>query len=110
MPATSPSLIGLAAAIACGSELDADFGFEAAAVHVLVAEPLCRAAGPARHGRGRLPAPEALARLIDRLQQRLGASAVRSLHPHQSHIPERAVARAPLSLSPALFSTGRGSG
>ena len=71
-------------------EFDTDFGFEAAALHVLVAEPLDErqvqlgmAEDAAR--------PEALAQLIDRLQQRLGAKAVRSLHPHQSHIPERAV-------------------
>jgi protein ImuB len=81
--------------------LDTDFGFEAAALHVLVAEPLDErqvqlgmAEDAAR--------PTAFAQLIDRLQQRLGAKAVRSLHPHQSHIPERAVrlriAAAPLSI------------
>ena len=70
--------------------LETEFGFEAAAIHVLVAEPL-----PERQeqlGMGEeAAAPEALARLIDRLQQRLSAGAVRRLHPHQSHIPERAV-------------------
>src|SRR5262249_29759519 len=35
-------------------------------------------------------APDGLARLIDRLRQRLGPDAVRRLQPLQSHIPERA--------------------
>jgi protein ImuB len=71
------------------SGLDAAFGFEAAAVHVLVAEPL-----PARQTVLPMAAaraePDGLARLIDRLQQRLGSQAVRQLHARQSHIPERA--------------------
>lgn len=72
-----------------GGGLDADFGFEAAAVHVLVAEPL--AARQVALGMGRDEAsPDDLARLIDRLQQRLGPGAVRRLHPCKSHIPERA--------------------
>ena len=72
-----------------GDDLEADFGFEAAAVHVLAAEPL--AERQERLGMDEASAaPEGLARLIDRLQQRLGAGAVCQLHPHQSHIPERA--------------------
>ena len=72
-----------------GDDLDTDFGFEAAAVHVLAAEPL--AERQERLGMDEASAaPEGLARLIDRLQQRLGAGAVCQLHPHQSHIPERA--------------------
>jgi protein ImuB len=72
-----------------GSGLDAEFGFEAAAMHVVVAEPL-----PARQS-GLLvdednPAPDGLAHLIDRLQQRLGPGAVQRLHSRQSHTPERA--------------------
>jgi protein ImuB len=70
--------------------LDADFGFEAAAVHVLVAEPLAERQTGLTMGET-AASPEALTQLIDRLQQRLGRSAVRQLHPHQSHIPERAV-------------------
>ena len=70
--------------------LDADFGFEAAAVHVLVAEPLADRQTRLTMDEATVP-PEALSQLIDRLQQRLGSSAVRQLHPHQSHIPERAV-------------------
>ena len=41
-------------------------------------------------------APEALSHLIDRLQQRLGMSAVRRLSPRESHVPERAVSPSPL--------------
>ncbi len=88
--------------------LDADFGFEAAALHVLVAEPLAdrqtrltldeAAAHPDALA-------EALAQLVDRLQQRLGRIAVRQLHPRQSHIPERAQ-----SPSPRLRGEGRGEG
>jgi protein ImuB len=86
--------------------LDTDFGFEAAALHVLVAEPLIdrqvqlgMAEDAAR--------PEAFSQLIDRLQQRLGAKAVRSLHPHQSHIPERAV-RARIAAASSLPPPGGG--
>jgi protein ImuB len=82
-----------------GDALDADFGFEAAAVHVLVAEPLdARQTGLAMDAA--TPPPEALPQLIDRLQQRLGADAVRSLHPHPSHIPERAVRARPFDFHP----------
>lgn len=70
--------------------LEADFGFEAAGLHVLAAEPV-----PERQAlltvTDDIGDPASLARLIDRLEQRLGAGAVRRLHPHQSHIPERAV-------------------
>jgi protein ImuB len=87
-----------------GSELDADFGFEAAALHVLVAEDLAERQdrlGLAYRSAMETPVPpEELARLIDRLQQRLGRDAVRQLHPRQSHIPERAVQPRPASASP----------
>ncbi len=73
-----------------GGALDAEFGFEAAAVHVLVAEPLSERQAALTMDVA-TPPPEALPQLIDRLQQRLGAGAVRRLRPHQSHIPERAV-------------------
>jgi protein ImuB len=77
--------------------LDADFGFEAAALHVLVAEPLAdRQTGLSMNEAA--PPPEALPQLIDRLQQRLGSTAVRQLHPHQSHIPERACNPSPVEL------------
>ncbi|HEX5957091.1 MAG TPA: DNA polymerase Y family protein [Hyphomicrobiaceae bacterium] len=70
--------------------LEADLGFEAAAIDVLVAEPLRASQARLKMGVGTAP-PEALAQLIDRLQHRLGREAVRRLYPHQSHIPERAV-------------------
>ncbi len=71
---------------------EAEFGFEAAALHVLAAEPL--AARQARLGaEAGETEPDGLARLIDRLRQRLGPGAVRQLRPHQSHIPERAERR-----------------
>ncbi len=83
-----------------GSELEADFGFEAAAVHVLVAESLAERQDRLTVGEANIP-PEELARLIDRLQQRLGRGAVRQLHPRQSHIPERAVRARPAAASPS---------
>lgn len=72
--------------------LEADFGFDAAGVHVLLAEPMHEhqallAAAPSSEADG-------LARLVDRLGQHLGADAVRVLHPEESHIPERAVGAA----------------
>ncbi|MBO0740559.1 MAG: DNA polymerase Y family protein [Hyphomicrobiaceae bacterium] len=84
-----------------GNELEADYGFEAAAVHVRNAESLAeRQASLGLHEDG--ASPEELARLIDRLQQRLGRNAVRQLHPRQSHTPERAVRVLPASPSRLL--------
>jgi len=94
--------------------LDADFGFEAAALHVLVAEPLTD-----RQVRLTMdetaPPPEALPQLIDRLQQRLGSAAVRQLRPYESHMPERAQSPSPRatptsSRSPIARGEGRGEG
>jgi protein ImuB len=79
-----------------GGEFEADFGFEAAAVHVLVAERLAERQSLLGMGEECI-APDGLARLIDRLQQRLGPGAVHQLIPYQSHIPERAVRSAPPS-------------
>lgn len=94
-PAHIAQLLGLRL-YRLGSGLEADFGFEAAAVHVLAAEPLAgRQDRLGLDGEG--TPPEALACLIDRLQQRLGAGAVRRLQPRASHIPERAVRAAPPS-------------
>lgn len=70
--------------------LEADFGFEAAGLHVLIAEPM-----PEQQVllavADDIAEPAGLARFIDRLEQRLGTGSVRRLHPYQSHIPERAV-------------------
>jgi protein ImuB len=81
-----------------GSELETDFGFEAAAVHVLVAESLAERQDRLGLSEASVP-PEELARLIDRLQQRLGRGAVRQLHPRQSHVPELAVRARPAAVS-----------
>jgi protein ImuB len=95
-----------------GSELEADFGFEAAALHVLVAESLAERQDRLAVGEASIP-PEEFARLIDRLQQRLGKDAVRQLQPVQSHTPERAVRVRPASPSPhrsSRWGEGRGEG
>jgi protein ImuB len=81
--------------------LDAGFGFEAAAIHVRKAEPMKphQASLAMREAEA---SADGLARLIDRLGQRLGDDAVRRIHPRQSHLPERAEAlRAAGSLPPA---------
>ena len=94
--------------------LDADFGFEAAALHVLAAEPLADRQAPLTMDEAAAhpdALAEALAQLVDRLQQRLGPGAVRQLHPHQSHIPERANGVRPLAsgLRASLKRGGEGS-
>jgi protein ImuB len=89
-----------------GDGLETEFGFEAAAVHVLAVEPLSERQERLGMDEGSA-SPEGLARLIDRLQQRLGSGAVCQLHPHQSHIPERA--ERAVSPSPR-FSRGEGHG
>jgi len=70
-------------------EAEAEFGFEAVAVHVLVAEPL-----PDRQSQLMAVVPatgDGPARLVERLEQRLGPGAVTCFYPQQSHIPEKAV-------------------
>ncbi|TXL71987.1 DNA polymerase Y family protein [Vineibacter terrae] len=80
--------------------LAADFGFEAAALHVTAAERIVQRqaslgiADEAGEAAG-------LAPLIDRLEHRLGAGAVRRLQPQQSHIPERAVVARAAAEAPA---------
>lgn len=83
--------------------LQAEFGFEAAALHVLAAEPIRerQAALGIDGSDADSGEPAGLAPLIDRLEQRLGAGAVRRLHARQSHIPERAVAARPAADEPA---------
>ena len=65
------------------------FGFEAAALHVTMAEPL-DVHQDRLHLDARAYDPFAVAGLVDRLRQRLGPGAVRALRPLQSHLPERA--------------------
>ena len=71
-------------------DIDADFGFEAAAVHVLTAEPLAERQRDLTMDEATAP-PDALPQLVDRLRQRLGQRAVYALQPYQSHLPERGV-------------------
>jgi protein ImuB len=80
--------------------LDADFGFEAMGVHVLAAESMPDAQVLLTAGDERADA-SGLARLVDTLEQRLGAGSVRWLAPRQSHIPERAVTLRPAADGPA---------
>jgi protein ImuB len=70
--------------------LEADFGFEAAGIHVLTAEPMLERQALLTVTDD-ISDPAGMSRLIDRLEQRLGTESVRRLHPYQSHIPERAV-------------------
>jgi protein ImuB len=75
--------------------LDPGFGIEVLVLAAAVTEPL-----PARQldWQRSDAASDALVRLIDRLQQRLGAAGVMRLAPVASHLPERAVGRlAPLA-------------
>jgi protein ImuB len=72
-----------------GHKLDAEFGFEAAAIHVVTAETMAARQDGLLIGEDH-PPPDALAQLIDRLEQRLGRGAVQQLRPRQSHVPERA--------------------
>ena len=101
MPTTSPAS-SPCASIASASGLETDFGFEAAAVHVLVAEPLSERAGAARHGRGeRLAGGPGPADRPPAAAPRRRAPCA-SCIPHQSHIPERAVRTPPALPLPAL--------
>ena len=69
--------------------LTSEFGFEAAALHVRVAEPLHAHQANLRLDQ-RERDPHAVSDLVDRLRQRLGGRAVRALRPRQSHLPELA--------------------
>jgi protein ImuB len=87
--------------------LDPGFGVEAMALSAAVVEPL----GPEQAGLTRARAgeasPGALAALVDRLANRLGASAVMRLVPRESHVPERAVACLP-AMAPGSGAPGSG--
>ncbi|MDX2201722.1 MAG: DNA polymerase Y family protein [Hyphomicrobiaceae bacterium] len=79
--------------------LETELGFEAAALHVRVAEPLAETQGALRLA-ARQHDPHAVTGLVDRLRQRLGPAAVRALIPHHSHLPERA--QRPVTPAPGL--------
>ena len=88
-PAHIRHLVGLKLERLGERTLASEFGFEAAGLHVQVAEPV-----QAHQVRLRLDArdwdPHAVSGLVDRLRQRLGPGAVRALRPRQSHVPELA--------------------
>jgi protein ImuB len=81
-------------------QLDSGFGFEAAALHVVIAEPLIARQSGLAMGEEHV-APDGLACLVDRLQQRLGSGAVYQLQPVESHIPERAERAVPIPFGKA---------
>ncbi len=68
---------------------EADFGFEAVGLAVMVAEDM-QPEQAEMTGVAADDDPERCAALIDRLRQRLGPRSVRQLAPFASHIPERA--------------------
>jgi protein ImuB len=76
--------------------IEPDLGIEDMRLEALVVEPLgSRQASLDRTGAGADRSDDALANLVDRLENRLGAGAVTRLRPRDSHIPERAVERVP---------------
>ena len=78
------------------SVLETEFGYDAAALHVIAAEPLTPRQAGLRMGEDHA-SEDGLARLVDRLQQRLGSKAVYQLHPVESHIPELAERTGPVA-------------
>src|SRR5262245_55994085 len=82
-----------------GSAFEVDFGFEAAAVHVLNAENLAERQVLLGLHEDCAP-PQELARLIDRLQQRLGRSAVRQPDADPTHTTADAVHASPAAFPP----------
>jgi len=98
-PAHITRLMGLKLERLGERALATDFGFEAAALHVRVAEPLTGHQVALRLDE-RQTDPHAVTGLVDRLRQRLGAGAVRVLVPRQSHVPE--LSEAAVTPAPAL--------
>jgi protein ImuB len=83
--------------------IEPDLGVEDMRLEALVVEPLgSRQASLDRSGAGADRSNDALANLVDRLENRLGAGAVTRMRPRDSHIPERAVERVP------AFASGEG--
>jgi protein ImuB len=85
------------------TELDAGFGYDAAALDVLDHEPMPAVQQSFAGEDG--TQEKNLTLLIDRLGSRLGIENVRRLHPRQSHIPERAVVLRPAAHHPAAGRT-----
>jgi protein ImuB len=69
--------------------VESEFGFDAIALHIVVAEPLEARQTDFVMGEEQRTS-DGLACLIDRLQHRLGSQAVYQLQAVESHIPERA--------------------
>jgi hypothetical protein len=81
-------------------QLDSGFGFEAAVLHVVVAEPLIARQPGLAMGEEHV-APVGLSCLVARLRQRLGSGGVNQLQPVESHIPERAERAIPIQFAKA---------
>jgi protein ImuB len=76
--------------------IEPDLGIEDMRLEALIVEPLGpRQAGLDRAGAGADRSDDALAALVDRLENRLGAGSVTRMRPRDSHLPERAVERVP---------------
>jgi len=85
--------------------IDPDLGVEDMRLEALAVEPLgSRQPGLDRTGAGNDRSDDALTRLVDRLETRLGAGSVARLRPRDSHIPERAQERVP-ALAPGRGGT-----
>jgi len=74
--------------------LEAEFGYEAMGLDVLLAEPMAETQAALESGGARRETAD-LAKLIDRIEQRLGTGSVSKLEPRQSHCPERAAIARP---------------
>ena len=85
--------------------LDPGFGFDAFALEACLTEPL----GAAQDSLVEAPDPSGdIARLVDRLNVKLGADKVRRPVAHESHVPERASGWAPALLpSPSVEGKSR---
>lgn len=74
--------------------LEAEFGYEAMGLDVLLAEPMAETQAALESSGARHETAD-LAKLIDRIEQRLGTGSVAMLEPRQSHCPERAAIARP---------------
>jgi protein ImuB len=80
--------------------VDPGLGVEDVILAAFAVEPLpAEQIGLPRHAAG--PQSSGVALLLDRLGNRLGSAALSRLEPRESHIPERASIRVPISVAPA---------
>jgi protein ImuB len=76
--------------------IEPDLGIEDMRLEALAVEPLgSRQASLGRAGVSADTSDDALAALVDRLENRLGAGSMTRMQPRDSHLPERAVERVP---------------